>query len=160
MADRKMDGHLGALRTQACVIRTSVEALINQTVCNAFLRWDEALHQFNTLTRQLDDLRDEIVALPLLGYFVLAPGARLPENPDELPFVLSTRELPAMEALSAARAEASGAAVPFDAHNALVDDVTAILEKAETRSRPPPPASKRRRVDAPADRATAWPAGL
>ena len=161
-----MEKQLGALRTQACVIRTSVEALFNAAAHPAPVRWDEALHQFNTLTRQLDELRDEVVALPLLGYFVLAPGAALPDGDAvaDLPLVLSTRELPAMEAAQRDRAATAPPAdfATVEAHNALVDDVVARLAPRDPR-RP----RKRRRGDGDGDgaaappsagaRATAWP---
>lgn len=80
--DNTLNTNLARLRSQAHLIRTSIEALIGQARFQAVLRWEEVLFQFNTLQRQMDDLRDEIVALPILSYFLLAPK-RLPTNPDD-----------------------------------------------------------------------------
>ena len=71
--DNTLNANLARLRSQAHLIRTSIEALIGQARFQAVLRWEEVLFQFNTLQRQMDDLRDEIVALPILSYFLLAP---------------------------------------------------------------------------------------
>ena len=79
---QEIKSQLGRLRSQAHLIRTSIEALIGIARFQAVVRWEEVLYQFNTLQRQMDDLRDEIVSLPLLSYFVLAPK-RLPTNPDD-----------------------------------------------------------------------------
>lgn len=141
--------HLGRLRTQACLIRTSIEALLVQAQYNAKLKWEEVLYQFNTLQRQMDDLRDEIVALPLLSYFVLTPG-RLPENAEELPMMLSTRELPVMEEekeVERARAEPQVPFAQIDAHNSLIDDLDAVLSAKPPASRHSDDRTKRPKLE-------------
>ena len=142
---------LQRMRGKAVLMQASVQQLQHQAATNPDREWPEVLDELTTISKQLEALKGEVS--PYLKYFSIVPAV-IPPDPTELTMMLSTMELPAMEAERAKELRRQGPQPPDDEaaikrHNDMIDQLEAVFaevldgrrpdEDDEMEDAPPPP---------------------